>query len=144
MDGQEHLLAPGQVARDARNSLDVPAPVTDPGGYVRRVNQEDYVAVNPQQSPDPVRYSDFDGWYKRGVARFTVAFTQTMQRLIPPIRGDFVSGKQEFDMGSSPPRGSFAADWGWDSNRRNVDIPPTDTYGGTVPAFPSVQPGFNQ
>lgn len=134
-DAQLHIGIPGQSGADIRNSLDVPAPVTDVNGLVRRVNEEFPVIVEPQNLPDPVRYGMFDGWYGRRRAQITVAFTQLAEWINPPISGGFMYDKQEIEMKSSPPRGSQYP-WDWDTNRRNLERPVADTYGDLVPSTP--------
>src|ERR1043166_6250642 len=120
-DGTLHLGIPGEVGAHILSPDDVPAPVTDANGLVRRVNEELPVLVDPQNLPDPVRYGMFDGWYGRRRAQITVAFTQLAEWINPPIHGEFIYDKDEIEMKSSPPRGSQADVWNWDTNRRNID-----------------------
>lgn len=135
-DGQLHLGIPGQSGMDIRSSEDVPAPVVDVNGLVRRVNEQLPVILEPQNLPDPVRYGSFDGWYGHRRAQIRIAFTQLAEWINPPIHGEFMYDKDEIEMKSSPPKGSQAGVWDWDTNRRNLDRPVADTYGDLVPSTP--------
>src|ERR1043166_3623744 len=83
-DGTLHLGIPGQTGAHILSPDDVPAPVTDVNGLVRRVNEELPVILSPQNLPDPVRSGSFEGWYGRKKAELTAAFTQLGEGINPP------------------------------------------------------------